>query len=83
MMYGQVIGQDNVIDVRSEGYHGPGGRGGVQGGLGVPAGHGTLAFAGPITEEARSRASVASRRSNTDMKGENLVKFSPNKALQK
>lgn len=32
---------------------------------------------GPITEEARSRASVISRRSNTDMKGENLVKFSP------
>ena len=29
----------------------------------------------PITEEAHSRASVISRRSNTDMKGENLVKF--------
>lgn len=29
----------------------------------------------PITEEAHSRASVVSRRSNTDMKGENLVKF--------
>ena len=30
----------------------------------------------PITEEAHSRASgVVSRQSNTDMKGENLVKF--------
>ena len=32
---------------------------------------------GPIFEEARSRQSYVSHRSNTDMKGENLVKFSP------
>lgn len=31
---------------------------------------------GPIYEEARSRQSYVSHKSNTDMKGENLVKFS-------
>lgn len=32
---------------------------------------------GPILEEARSRQSYISHKSNTDMKGEHLVKMSP------